>query len=51
MNELDVLDIELLCYLVEDDIRRCKADEEKKLFDLRLLQHKLEAMKRKYVMF
>lgn len=47
MNELDVLDIELLSYLVEDDIRRCTKDEEKKLFDLRLLQHKLEVIKRK----
>lgn len=47
MNELDVLDIELLSYLVEGDIRRCTKDEEKKLFDLRLLQHKLEVMKRK----
>ncbi len=46
MNELDVLDIELLYYLVEDDIRRCTADDEKKLFDLRLLQHKLEVMRR-----
>lgn len=46
MNELNILDIELLSYLVEDDIRRCTDDEEKKLFDLRLLQHKLEVMKR-----
>lgn len=46
MNELDDLDIELLCYLVDEEIKRCKDDEGEKLFDLRLLEHKLRVIRR-----
>lgn len=43
MNDLDILDIKLLCYLVDEEIRRC--ENEDKLFDLRLLQHKLKTIR------
>ncbi len=46
MNELDILDIELLCYLVGEEIRRCASSEYDKLFDLRLLEHKLRVIRR-----
>lgn len=53
MNELDVLDIELLYSLVDDEICRSIKDtdrtlvsNERRLFELRLLQHKLEVMRR-----
>lgn len=46
MSELDALDIELLCYLVDAEIKRCNDDEDKKLFDLRLLEHKLQVIRR-----
>lgn len=53
MNEIDILDIELLQILVNDEIQRIINSSienggyhETKLFDLRLLKHKLEVMRR-----
>lgn len=46
MNELDVLDIEVLYYLVSEEIKRCNDSEDEKLFDLRLLEHKLRVIRR-----
>jgi len=46
MNKLDVLDIELLCYLVGEEIKRCNDSENEKLFDLSLLEHKLRVIRR-----